>query len=182
MKNLKKIVSGTLLVGVLVATSVTAFAAVGNNPSQEALNTQTQTQERQHNTEFERGFNRSEESNEGFGMGHRGSRKGHRNTDGHHRNFENGERPELTEEQKNIRTEEMKVRLSEALAAGNISQEQYNAAMEEINSGLRPMFQGRGHHGNHGQNRSGNFGHRGMCGLGINNSNSQTPNQPAAIK
>ncbi len=190
MKNLKRIVSGTLLVGVLVATGVTAFAAVGSNPSQEALNRQTQVQERQHNTEFERGYSRPEgeyfrpnEVNEDFTRGHRKSRRGHmnsgwghRNTGGHHRNFDNGQRPELTDEQRAIRTEEMKVRLSEALAAGNISQEEYNRIMEEINSGLRPRFLGNGHH------RSEEFGHRGNCHFGYENSTSQTPNQPAAIK
>lgn len=160
MNKFKKIVSGTLLVGVLVATSVTAFAAVDGGAVKEdlnpqvQLNTQTQTREhREENSHFGLGERFHRNNEEGFRKEHHGSGRGH------HRNLENGERPELTEEQRALRTEELRVRASEALASGNISKEQYDGVIKDIDAGLKPMFQGRGHHG------SGEFGERGNCCL-----------------
>lgn len=126
MKNLTKIVSGILAIGILVATGVTALAA-----SDIAADTTTN----QSNTTISERF-----SNKGLmKMGKHG--------------FGNKERPELTDEQKATMAENMKERLAEQLKDGKITQEQYDGILSDIVEGKKPMFLGMGGgkgRGNHG--------------------------------
>ena len=135
MKKLTKIASGVLAIGVLMATGVTTFAAT-NMPA----NTDTDSS----NT----AISNIEEGKRPMHLGHGKARRDHGNM----------ERPELTDDQKAEMAENMKERLAEQLKDGNISQEEYDQAISDIEEGKRPMHLG------HSKTRKSNQA-RGQAGL-----------------
>ncbi|MGO1580165.1 MAG: hypothetical protein ACTHWZ_01980 [Peptoniphilaceae bacterium] len=121
MKNLIKIGSGILAMGVLMTTGITVFATSDTDANMDVNSANTLISEESTNR---RSMGRC---NGGFG---------------------NMERPELTEDQKAEMEENMKERLAEQLEDGNITQEEYDQAISDIAEGKRPMFLGRGGFGN----------------------------------
>ncbi len=136
MKKLTKIASGVLAIGVLMATGVTAFAAT-DIPA----NTDTKSS----NAAI------SEEATNRRSMKKGKTARGIM------------ERPELTEDQKAEMTENMKERMDEQLKDGNITQEQYDQALSNIEEGKRPMNLGHGN-GN-GRKARADRGQRGLCNI-----------------
>lgn len=120
MKNLIKIGSGILAMGVLMTTGITVFATSDTDANMDVNSANTLISEESTNR---RSMGRC---NGGFG---------------------NMERPELTEDQKAEMEENMKERLAEQLEDGNITQEEYDQAISDIAEGKRPMFSGRGRGG-----------------------------------
>ena len=118
MKKPTKLISSMLVLGGLIMTGVTTFAAT--EAENNAINPVSQT------TFLE-------------GTRTRGSMKkgqrGHNNMEGSH----------LTEEQQTERIEQKKERLGEQLKEGNITQEQHDEALTAILEGKKPALFGGGH-------------------------------------
>lgn len=167
MKKFNKIVSGALIVGVLMSTGVTTFAAtntiepsaLASKESRDLANTQRPDKSKRSQLTDEQKVQKIDTMKENLkerldagevsqeeydqvikdiedGIKPMGLRKG-KDRPG------NMERPDLTDEEKSQIIDKMKERINERLEAGDITQEQYDRAIKDIEDGKKPRCLGK---------------------------------------